>query len=263
MKLTPKKIQSYKTDKKKIACVTAYDYPSAKLLEAVGVDLLLVGDSLGNVVQGKATTLPVTLDEIIYHAEMVARAAESAVVIVDLPFPHCQLGAEEAIRAAARILKETQADGVKIEGGESRASSIRALVEAGIPVMGHCGLMPQNIHTEGGYFVQREREQLYADVQAVQQAGAFCVVLECVSSELTKEVSEALEIPTIGIGSGSGCDGQVLVFHDMLGFTPPGTHTPKHVKRYADLQSIIIAATTNFVQETRDGLFPGEENSFR
>ncbi len=263
MKLTPRKLQAFKTDNRKIVMVTAYDYPSARLLDAAGIDVLLVGDSLGNVVQGKPTTLSVTLDEIIYHAEMVARAAETALVVVDLPFPCCQLGPEEAIRASARILKETQADAVKVEGGESRAGTIRALVDAGIAVMGHCGLLPQDIRKSGGYFIQRQREQLLRDVQAVQDAGAFGVVLECVGAGIAKEVSESIQIPTIGIGSGPGCDGQVLVFHDLLDYVPEDSHTPRHVKRYADLKSIIKTAIEQYARETREGVFPDETNSFQ
>lgn len=262
-KLTPPKIRALKRDGKKIVMLTAYDYPSARLADAAGVDILLVGDSLANVVQGKTTTLPVTLEEVIYHAEMVVRAAENALVVVDIPFPFCQLGPTEAVRAAARILKDTCAGAVKMEGGERRAPLVEALVEAGIPVMGHCGLLPQEVLRDGGYFIQRQREQLLKDVEAVQQAGAFSVVLECVTQDIAAEVSKTVEIPTIGIGSGPGCDGQVLVFHDLLGFKPPEqTKTPKHVRRYADLQTIIADAVRRYADEVRDGDFPGEENSF-
>ena len=259
--LTPRKIRAFKEENRKIVALTVYDYPSAKLLDAAGVDLLLVGDSLGNVVQGKPTTLSVTLDHILYHAEMVARAAKNALVIVDLPFPYCQLGSEEAIRAGARILKETLAGAVKLEGGEHRASVIAALVAAGIPVVGHCGLLPQDIRQTGGFFIQRQRDQLFRDIQAVEQAGAFAVVLECLEAELAKEATQAVSIPTIGIGSGRHCDGQVLVFHDLLGYTP--APALKHVKQYADLNTIISRATEQYVQDVQCGTFPAEEHSFQ
>lgn len=261
--LTPLKIRAFKKEGHKIAALTAYDYPSAKMLDSAGVDILLVGDSLGNVVQGCPTTLSVTLDQILYHAQMVAHAAQNALVVVDLPFPFCQMGAYEAIRAGARALKETSVGAVKLEGGASRATTIEALVEAGIPVMGHCGLRPQEIRQTGGYFVQREREQLFRDIQAVERAGAFAVVLECLEAELAKEATQAVSIPTIGIGSGPYCDGQVLVFHDILGYTPEQRPALKHVKQYADLHTIISDAARQYVREVRDGVFPSDEHSFR
>jgi len=260
--LTPPKIRAFKKEGRKIVALTVYDYPSAKILDTAGVDILLVGDSLGNVVQGKPTTLSVTLGQIIYHTEMVARAAQNALVVVDLPFPYCQLGADEAIRASVRVLKETLAGAVKIEGGESRAGTIAALVDAGIPVLAHCGLLPQNIHQTGGYFVQRQREQLLRDVQAVEQAGAFAVVLECLEAELAKEATQVVSIPTIGIGSGKHCDGQVLVFHDILGYTPERKPALKHAKQYADLHGIISDAVQEYVQEVQNCSFPAEEHSF-
>jgi len=263
VQLSSSKIRAYKEEGRKIVALTVYDYPSAKLLDSAGVDMLLVGDSLGNVVQGKPTTLPVTLDQIIYHAEMVARAAENALVVVDLPFPYCQLGPEEAIRAGARILKETLAGAVKLEGGENRAATIAALVKAGIPVIGHCGLLPQDIRQTGGYFVQRQREPLLRDIHAVEQAGAFAVVLECFEAELAKEATQAVSIPTIGIGSGRHCDGQVLVFHDLLGYTPQRQPALKHVKQYADLHTIISQAAGQYAHEVQRGEFPAEEHSFQ
>ncbi len=262
-KLSPPKISACKKDARKIVMATAYDYPSARILDDAGMDILLIGDSLGNVVQGKTTTLPVTLDEIVYHAEMVARAAQNALVIVDVPFPFGQLGPEEALRAAARILKETQADAVKMEGGEKRAATLEALVEAGIPVMGHCGLLPQDIRQAGGYFVQRQREQLLRDVAAVEKSGAFAVVLEYVGADIAAEVTRSTAIPTIGIGSGPACDGQVLVFHDLLGYVPPEqTRLPKHVKRYADLRTVISDAVKQYADEVRQSVFPDDRHSF-
>ena len=261
--LTPPKIRAFKKENRKITVLTVYDYPSAKLLDSAGVDILLVGDSLGNVVQGKPTTLSVTLDQIIYHAEMVARAAQNALVVVDLPFPYCQLGADEAVRAGARILKETLAGAVKLEGGESRTPTIAALVEAGIPVLGHCGLRPQEIRQTGGYFVQRQKEKLFRDIQAVEQAGAFSVVLECLEAELAKEATQAFSIPTIGIGSGRYCDGQVLVFHDIFGYTSECSPALKHVKQYADLHTVISDAVQKYAEEVRNCMFPDEEHSLR
>ena len=261
--LTPPKIRDFKTEGRKIVALTVYDYPSAKILDAAGIDILLVGDSLGNVVQGKVTTLPVTLDEVIYHSEMVARAAQNALVVVDMPFPYCQLGADEAIRAGARILKETLAGAVKLEGGESRAATIAALVEAGIPVLAHCGLRPQEIRQTGGVFIQRQKEQLFRDIRAVEQAGAFAVVLECLEAELAQEATSIISIPAIGIGSGRHCDGQVLVFHDVLGYTPEQSPALKHVKRYADLHTIIFDAAKKYAQEVQNGEFPSDAHSFR
>ena len=261
--LTPPKIRAYKNEGRKIVALTVYDYPSAKILDAAGIDILLVGDSLGNVIQGKPTTLSVTLDQVIYHSEMVARAAQNALVVVDMPFPYCQLGADEAVRASARILQETLAGAVKFEGGERRAHAIAALVDAGIPVLAHCGLRPQEIRQTGGYFVQRGREQLFRDIQAVEQAGAFAVVLECLEAELAKEAMQAVSIPTIGIGSGPHCDGQILVFHDILGYVPERSPALKHVKQYADLHTIISDVARKYVEEVQNGTFPADEHSFR
>ena len=237
----------------KITVVTAYDYPGACVVDAAGIDAILVGDSLANVVQGRATTLPVTLEQMIYHAQMVMHAVKKALVIVDMPFPTCQSGGVAALEAAVRILKETEADAVKIEGGQSRAETIRTVVEAGIPVMGHCGFLPQNIRMMGGYKIQRDRQQLIDDVLAVEAAGAFAVVLELIPQELAAEVSQLTSIPTIGIGAGGGCDGQVLVFHDLLGFsdTPP----PKHVKQYASIFEIALAALAKYKNDVENGGF--------
>jgi 3-methyl-2-oxobutanoate hydroxymethyltransferase len=261
--LTPLKIRGFKQEGRKIVALTVYDYPSAKMLDSAGIDILLVGDSLGNVIQGKPTTLSVTLNQVLYHAEMVARASQNALVVVDLPFPYCQLGADEAVRAGARILKETLAGAVKLEGGENRAETIAALVEAGIPVIGHCGLRPQDIRQTGGYFVQRQKEQLLRDVQAVEQAGAFAVVLECLEAELAKEATQSVSLPTIGIGSGRHCDGQILVFHDLLGYTPERQPALKHVKQYADLHTVISDAVQKYAEEVRNREFPVDEHSFQ
>ncbi|MBN1588858.1 MAG: 3-methyl-2-oxobutanoate hydroxymethyltransferase [Pirellulales bacterium] len=252
--MTVPKLVAMKAAGQKISMLTAYDFPTAQLVDQAGIDVILVGDSLGTVVQGRANTLPVTLDEIIYHAEMVARAAERALVVADMPFPSFQLGKYRAIENAARVLKETLCHAVKIEGGEEQADVIEGLATAGIPVMAHIGLRPQKIHQLGGYSLQRNREQLLADARAVQDAGAFSVVLECLPAKLAAEVTGSIEIPTIGIGAGPGCDGQVLVLHDLLGLTPG--RIPRHVKVYADLAKTINAAVTQYRDDVRSGTFP-------
>jgi len=203
-KITVPQIQQRKIDGLKISMITAYDYPSALLVDAAGVDIILVGDSLGNVVQGKSTTLPVTVREMIYHAEMVVRATKNALVVVDLPFPSCQLGPKEAVKTAAKILKKTLADAVKIEGGENRYSTIKAVVDAGIPVMGHCGLQPQKIKMLGRFSLQRNREQIERDLDTITEAGAFSAVLECVPPEIAGELTRAAKIPTI-VGEDNMC----------------------------------------------------------
>ncbi len=251
-KITVPQIRERKKSGPKISVITAYDYPSAKLVDAAGVDIILVGDSLGNVVQGKSTTLPVTVEEMIYHAEMVVRATENALVVVDIPFPYCQLGPKEAVRTAAKILKSTLADAVKIEGGENRYQTIKAVVEAGIPVMGPCGLQPQKIKMLGRFTLQRDSEQLQRDLDTIQDAGAFAAVLECLPPEVAEDVSRSVEIPTIGIGAGPHCDGQVLVYHDLLGFKDTA---PKHVKVYANLSQIITDAVKKYCDDVREGSF--------
>lgn len=259
--MTVPKFMGLKASGQRITMLTAYDFPTAALVDSTGVEGILVGDTLAMVVQGHSTTLPATLDQMIYHAEMVGRAAEHALVVVDMPFPSYHLGVHRAIEAGARILKETQCQAVKLEGGEDQAEVITALVSAGIPVMGHCGLRPQNIHQMGGYSVQRNREQLMTDAVAVEQAGAFAVVLECIPAEIAGEITAALRIPTIGIGAGADCDGQVLVFHDMLGLT--SGRVPRHVKAYADFKQTLVAAVTQYRDEVRSGTFPGPEQTFR
>lgn len=244
----------------KLSVLTAYDYTTARLVDSCGVEGVLVGDSLSMVVQGRANTLGVTLDEMIYHAEMVGRAVENALVIVDLPFPinHYDTGA--AIDAAARILKETSCQAVKLEGGEAQADTIHALVTAGIPVMAHVGLRPQSVHQVGGYRVQRDRDRLLADADAAVAAGAFAVVLECVPREIAAEITARIPAPTIGIGAGPDCDGQVLVVNDVLGLT--SGYAPRFVKAYADLGSEITQAVSRFRDEVRGGEFPADEHGY-
>jgi 3-methyl-2-oxobutanoate hydroxymethyltransferase len=250
-----------KAEGRKISMLTAYDYTMAALLDATGIEGILVGDSLSMVVQGRDTTLPVTLDEIIYHAEMVGRAVQHALVIVDMPFPTNHLGIHKAIENAGRILKETRCQAVKLEGGAEQADVIAALVSAGIPVMAHVGLRPQSVHQMGGYKVQRDEPRLLADAQAAQEAGAFAIVLECIPAQLAGKITEILKIPTIGIGAGAGCDGQVLVVNDMLGLSTG--FVPRFVKKYADLHQIIRDAVTRYRDEVRAGEFPEGQHTFK
>jgi 3-methyl-2-oxobutanoate hydroxymethyltransferase len=252
---------AWKSQRRRISVLTAYDFPTARLLDGAGVDCLLVGDSLGTVVQGWETTLRVTLDQIIYHAEMVARAARRALVVADLPFLSYQVSPRQAVRSAGRVLKETDCQAVKLEGGARMAATIRALVDAGIPVMGHVGLQPQAVRRLGGYKVQRSADEILADARAAADAGAFAVVLECIPSRLAGRITEEVPIPTIGIGAGAHCDGQVLVVHDMLGLIEQ--FRPRFVRRYAELGPQIRAAVAAYVADVAEGRFPGEVESFR
>jgi 3-methyl-2-oxobutanoate hydroxymethyltransferase len=249
-----------KQTKKKIAMVTAYDYTMASLVDAAGADAILVGDSLAMVVQGHATTLPVTMEEMIYHAKMVGRAVRNALTIVDLPFPINHLNKHDVIAHASRVLKETGCQSVKLEGGADQADVIEALVSAGIPVMAHVGLRPQSIHAMGGYKVQRDAERLHDDALAAQTAGAFGIVLECIPSKIAADLTRELHIPTIGIGAGPDCDGQVLVINDLLGL--PSQYVPRFVKQYANLKETISGAVSQYCREVHDGLFPDEAHSF-
>jgi 3-methyl-2-oxobutanoate hydroxymethyltransferase len=232
----------------------------ARLVDAAGVEGILVGDSMSMVVQGHDSTLPVTLDEMIYHAEMVGRAVEHALVVVDMPFPSFHLGKYKAIENAGRILKESRCQAVKLEGGVEQAETIAALVAAGIPVMAHCGLRPQSVHQLGGYRVQRDESELLADARAAEQAGAFAMVLECIPRGIAKKITNEVAIPTIGIGAGADCDGQVLVLHDLLGIT--SGYVPRFVKAYADLKGEITRAVTQYRNEVRDGTFPSKEHGY-
>ena len=216
-RITVPKFVGFKAAGQKISMLTAYDYPMAAMLDAAGIEGILVGDSMSMVVQGHETTLPVTLDEIIYHAEMVGRAVERALVVVDMPFPYNHLGPHQAVEYAGRILKETRCQAVKLEGGADQADVIRTLVTAGIPVMAHVGLRPQSVHQLGGYKVQRDEQQLMTDAKAAQEAGAFSIVLECMPAAVARKITQTVRVPTIGIGAGPDCDGQVLVINDLLG----------------------------------------------
>jgi 3-methyl-2-oxobutanoate hydroxymethyltransferase len=251
----------WKAERRPISVLTAYEFTLARLLDEAGVDALLVGDSLGTVVQGHPTTLPVTLDQMVYHAEMVARAARRAFVVADLPFLTYQASVEQAMLSAGRLLKETRCSAVKLEGGRSRAGTIRALVEAGIPVMSHIGLVPQSVLALGGYKVQRDADALLADARAAAEAGAFAIVLECIPAEVAARITAELPIPTIGIGAGPECDGQVLVTYDMLGLFEE--FRPKFVRRYATLAATIRDAASSYVNDVTGRRFPDASESFR
>jgi 3-methyl-2-oxobutanoate hydroxymethyltransferase len=260
-RITVPKFTAMKAAGQRISMLTAYDFTMAALLDATGIEAILVGDSMSMVVQGHPNTLPVTLDEIIYHAEMVGRAVRHALVVVDMPFPSYHLGPYKAVENAGRILKETRCQAVKLEGGAAQAETIRVLVSAGIPVMAHCGLRPQNVHQLGGYKVQRDEPQLLADAAAAEAAGAFAMVLECIPATLAAKITKQVKIPTIGIGAGTGCDGQVLVTNDLLGLT--SGYVPRFVKAYADLQSVITTAVTQYRDDVRTDTFPGPGNEFK
>ena len=245
----------------RLTMLTAYDYTMARLLDAAGVDSLLVGDSLGMVVQGGETSLSVTLDEVIYHTRMVARGVRRSLLVADMPFMSFQLSPQQALDNAGRLLKEGGAHAVKLEGGVRSAAAIEAIARCDIPVMGHVGMTPQSVRRFGGFRVQRDEKRVLEDALATQQAGAFAVVLECVPVELARSVTASLTIPTIGIGAGAGCDGQILVSHDMLGLFED--FRPRFVKQYADLGPAIVRAAEAYCREVRDGSFPGPEHSFR
>lgn len=262
-KITIPEILQMKQDGRRITVLTAYDFPFARLVDQGGVDIILVGDSAGVVVAGHDTTLPVTMDEMLYHVKAVRRAEPKALVVADMPFMSCQTGIEDACRNCGRMIKEGGAEAVKIEGGMNMAHVIRAVASVDIPVMGHIGLTPQSIHRMGGYKVQGRNEQaerILDDALAVQAAGAFAVVLEGIPAKLAAQISEELAIPTIGIGAGPACDGQVLVIHDILGLCEK--YSPKFVKRYADLAPLISEAVKSYVDEVRQGEFPTDAHSF-
>jgi 3-methyl-2-oxobutanoate hydroxymethyltransferase len=245
----------------KLTVLTAYDFTFARLFDRAGVDALLVGDSLGMVVQGHPHCLTVTLDEMIYHTKMVARAARRSLVIADMPFLTYQTGPCQALKNAGRLVQEGGAHAVKLEGGVRSARAIEAIVEADIPVMGHIGLTPQSVRKLGGFRVQRDENRLLEDARAVEQAGAFAVVIESVPAELARKVTQLVRIPTIGIGAGKDCDGQVLVSHDLLGLFDD--LRPRFVKRYAELTPVVLQAVSNYCREVRNGTFPGPEHSFQ
>lgn len=249
-----------KRQSEKIAAVTAYDFPTAKIAEDAGIHLVLVGDSLGMVVQGNTNTLPVTMEEMLYHTRIVARTCQWAFVVGDMPFMSYQTDIPTAIANAGRFIKEAGAAAVKLEGGASVCKVIQALTEAGICVQAHIGLTPQSVHQMGGYKVQRDEERLLKDALEVEAAGAFSVVLEGIPTDIAATITQRLQIPTIGIGAGPHCDGQILVIHDLLGLTD--RHVPKFVKPYAQLMAIGKDAVAKYVQEVGSGEFPGPEHCY-
>lgn len=259
------KLKEWKAEGRRFAMLTAYDYPSARLVEQAGVPIILVGDSLGSVVLGYESTVPVTMDDVVYHTRAVARATSRAIVVGDMPFMSYQASPDEAMRNAGRLLQEGGATAVKLEGGTHVVSLVRRMVECGIPVMGHLGLTPQSVNQFGGHRVQGRTPaaaaRLLNDARALEEAGAFAIVLETIPAPLAKMVTERISIPTIGIGAGAGCDGQVQVFHDLLGIYDD-CRPLKHAKRYANLGETIRGAVREYIGEVESGAFPTAANSF-
>lgn len=264
MKVTSNDFLKMKQEGQKITMLTAYDYPFAQIVDEAGIDAILVGDSLAMVVQGLENTLPVSMDEMIYHTKMVSRGAKRAMVIADMPYLSYQISVEDAVRNAGRFIKDAGAHAVKIEGGREAAEKVEAMTKAEIPVMAHIGLTPQAIHRMGGYKVQGRTEEaakrLIEDAKMLQDAGAFSLILEAIPAGLASQITKDLMIPTIGIGAGPHCDGQVLVIHDVLGLFE--RFVPKFVKRYANLKDDALKAIKQYKEEVENGVFPGKEQSF-
>jgi 3-methyl-2-oxobutanoate hydroxymethyltransferase len=264
-KITTSVLRQYKSEGRAIVMLTAYDYPMAKLLDEAEVDMLLVGDSLGNVVLGYDSTIPVTMEDMLHHVKAVCRGANHALVVADMPFMSYQISTQEALKNAGRLLQEGGAQAVKLEGGVAIADTVRAIVTAGIPVVGHLGLTPQSVNQLGGFKVQAKDEQaaqnLLDDARALEAAGAFAIVLECIPDGVARRVSESIGIPTIGIGAGAACDGQVLVIHDLLGMH--SGFTPKFVKKYADLHQEMMTAVQSYIRDVKEKRFPSPEYSFK
>ena len=263
-RVTTKSVVEMKANGEKISMLTAYDYTFAKLLDSAGIDVLLVGDSASNVMAGHETTLPITLDQMIYHASSVIRGVTRALVVVDLPFGTYQSDPKKALRSATRIMKESGAHAIKLEGGKEEAESIRRIVNAGIPVMGHLGLTPQSIHQFGGFGLrakeEAEAQKLKEDAKLLEQLGCFAIVLEKIPAALAEEVAKSVRIPIIGIGAGNGVDGQVLVMHDMLGMS--NEFHPKFLRKYANLQEVINEAVTHYIADVKGVDFPNENESY-
>lgn len=260
-KVTTASLMKMKQEGKKITALTAYDYPSAAMVDRAGIDLILVGDSVGMAIQGWDTTLPVTMDEMIYHTKLVTRACTRALVVGDMPFMSYQSSMDKAVENAGRFLKEAGATAVKLEGGADVCPAISAMAKAGIPVQAHIGLTPQSVHQMGGFKVQRDEERLLKDARDVQAAGAFSVVLEGIPASIAQKITQTLTIPTIGIGAGPSCDGQILVFHDMLGINDG--FIPKFVKKYVDVAALAAQGLGEYIKEVQDGSFPSEKYSYK
>jgi 3-methyl-2-oxobutanoate hydroxymethyltransferase len=266
--VTTRKFYEMKQRKEKISLLTAYDYTLARILDNSGIDAILVGDSASNVFSGNETTLPITVEEMIYHTRAVVKGVHDAkgraMIIVDMPFMSYQLSSEEALRNAGRIMKETGAHAVKLEGGKGSIDAVKRITDVGIPVMGHLGLTPQSIYKFGSYKVRakgdKESQQLMEDAKLLEEAGAFALVLEKIPQDLSKEVTDSISIPTIGIGAGMACDGQVLVVNDMLGFNTD--FHPRFVRKYANLDNVISTAVKNYINDVRQGVFPNETESY-
>ena len=263
-RITTNTLQEMKANKEKIAMLTAYDYSLARLVDSSGIDVILVGDSASNVMAGHETTVPITLDQMIYHAQSVVRAVQRALVVVDMPFGTYQSDSNNALKSAIRIMKETGGHAVKLEGGREVLPAVRKIIDAGIPVMGHLGLTPQSIYKFGTYSVRAKQDEeaarLMEDAMDLQEAGCFSIVFEKIPAKLAAEVSSSLTIPTIGIGAGVDCDGQVLVLHDMLGITQE--FSPRFLRRYADLENTIDAAITGYISDVRAKSFPSDDESY-
>lgn len=251
-----------KENNEKISCLTAYDYTSAKILDRAGVDLLLIGDSLGMVMNGYNSTIPVTLDEIIYHTKAVKRGTERAFIVADMPYGSCNISIDETMRNIIRIAKETEVPAVKIEGGKEAAPLIKKITENGMAVMGHIGLKPQSINTSGGYKIYGKNgaDELIEDAAALEEAGVFSIIIEGVTAESASKITKSVNVPTIGIGAGAGCDGQILVYHDIFGLF--NDFKPKFVKRYANLAEEIEKAAKEYINDVKNGIFPGNEHSY-
>lgn len=264
MKTTVATVRQQKKDGDKITMLTAYDYSTAKLMDEAGIDMILVGDSLGMVMLGYEDTLSVTMEDMLHHTRAVCRGTKNAMVVGDMPFMSYQASVYDAVVNAGRFIKETGCNAVKLEGGAAVCPQIKAITEAGIPVMAHLGLTPQSVNAFGGFKVQGKSEEaarkLVDDAKAIQEAGAFAVVLECIPSKLAKLISETIQIPTIGIGAGAGCDGQVLVYQDMLAMF--SDFKPKFVKHFANVGEVMRKAFTDYAKEVKAGTFPGEEHIY-
>lgn len=263
-KRTVRTIKKMKKREEKISALTAYDFPTAQILSEAGIDIILIGDSLGMVLQGRSNTLKVSLEDVIYHTQLVTRAEPLSLVVSDLPFGACHVSLENAVENAIRCVKEGGSEAVKVEGGRKRFKVIEAILNAEIPVMGHLGLTPQSVHAFGGYRVQGKLEgqarQMVEDAVELEKLGVFALVLESIPMELAKEITDQLSIPTIGIGAGKYCDGQILVFHDLMGFSTG--YLPKFVRKYIDLHEIMYETVQRYIEDIRRQSFPGDQESY-
>jgi 3-methyl-2-oxobutanoate hydroxymethyltransferase len=264
-KVTVPAVRASKERGERLVCLTAYDYPTARIVDEAGTDIILVGDSVGNVVLGYDTTVPVTLDEMVLHTRAVRRGVQRALLVADMPYGSYHTGADDAVRAALRLIKEGGAEAIKLEGGRTRAELVRRLVDEEIPVMGHIGLTPQSVNKLGGFRLQGKTAEaaraLVADARALEAAGAFALVLEVVPREIARLVTAAVTVPTIGIGAGADCDAQILVLHDLIGFSFSRTR-PRFVRQYADLRAAMTDAITRYADDVRSGAYPGDNESY-